>query len=369
MMEVMALVQLDKDSYTPLYMQFYKILKDIIARSPAGTNLPPERALCEQYGLDRVTVRKALAMLADEKLIERKQGRGTRILSTPQEPGEKKCILFALYHGLHLVDRIGEPFYARSMEELERMLHARGERLAYCKVRQNDNLQDICDHLSVKGIIIAGMPDEQLIAQCRKLTIPIVAYNSRIDRLPCILADNESGAAAAASYLLSLGHREIGYFYVPEYANSEKRLKQFSRTLQESHLSDVCLRLVEGDWTEIGGYFAMKKLLAEHPSVTAIFAGNDSMALGALRALSEAGISVPERISVIGFDGIPQSMAAVPPLTTFQVDVHAMVEAACMMLFHLLSGGSCEGMQTTVSAKFLLRNSTGPVPKEAGTTI
>ena len=77
-----------------------------------------------------------------------------------------------------------------------------------------------------------------------------------------------------------------------------------------------------------------------------------------LRALDKAGIPVPERMSVVGFDGIAQSSATKPPLTTFQVDIHAMTEATCMMLYHILSGGSCEGMQTVVSAKLLLRSST-----------
>jgi len=351
--------QLDRSNYTPLYMQFYHLLKQIVMDSVTGTNLPPERVLCEQYKVDRVTVRKALAMLAEEKLIERKQGRGTRILGAPENPATPEgSILFALYHGAHLVDRIGEPFYARSMDILERALHQKGERLVYSKVRREDNLAALCERLLVKGVIMAGMPDEQITDQCLALSMPIVAYNNRINGMPCVLADNESGAAAAASHLLSLGHRQIGFFHVPEYANSERRLKQFLRTLREAQLPEDALHIIEGDWTELGGYFAMKKILAEHPGVTAVFAGNDSMAIGALRALDKAGIPVPERMSVVGFDGIAQSSATKPPLTTFQVDIHAMTEATCMMLYHILSGGSCEGMQTVVSAKLLLRSST-----------
>jgi DNA-binding LacI/PurR family transcriptional regulator len=351
--------ELNRKDYTPLYMQFYHLLKDMIAKAVPGTHLPPERVLCEQYRVDRVTVRKALAMLADERLIERRQGRGTRILGTSDNAAEPEgSILFALYHGTHLVDRIGEPFYARSMDMLERALHQKGERLVYSKVRREDNLAALCERLLVKGIILAGMPDEQLDAQCRALSVPIVAYNNRMNGMPCVLADNESGAATAASHLLSLGHRAIGYFHVPEYANSERRLKQFARTLRDAQFPEDCLHIVEGDWTELGGYFAMERILAEHPAVTAVFAGNDSMAIGALRALDKAGITVPKQMSVVGFDGIAQSTATKPPLTTFQVDISAMTEAACMMLFHILAGGSCEGMQTIVSAKLLLRGST-----------
>ena len=357
------MAELDRNSYTPLYMQFYLLLKQIIVTSVPGVHLPPERALCEQYQVDRVTVRKALQMLADEKLIERRQGRGTRILAVPETPAAPEgSVLFALYHGAHLVDRIGEPFYARTMDVLERMLHAKGERMVYSKVRREDNLKDVCDRLMVKGVVMAGMPDEQLTAQCASLSVPVVAYNSRINGLPCVLADNENGAGDAATHLYTLGHRRFGFFNVPQYANSERRLKQFTRTLRDAQVSEDAIHIEEGDWTELGGYFAMNRLLETHPDVTAVFAGNDSMAIGALKALHKAGMAVPERMSVVGFDGITQSAHTAPPLTTFQVDVNAMAEAALMMLFHILSGGSCDGMQTVVSAKFILRETTGVCP-------
>jgi DNA-binding LacI/PurR family transcriptional regulator len=357
---------LNRDDFTPLYVQFYQLLKEVIAESTPGTNLPPERVLCEKYGVDRVTVRKSLAMLADEKLIERKQGRGTRILGKTLETPvhQEGSILFALCQGNHLADRIGEPFYARSMDELERTLHRMGERLVYSKIRESDSLKALCKRLVVKGVILAGMPSDAITAQLNDMDVPVIIYNSRINGLPSVQADNEIGSSLAVSHLVSLGHKHIGYFLVPGYANSEKRLQQFTRTLSEASLVDDSLHIVNGDWTELGGYFAMKHILAEHPRVTAVFTGNDAMAIGALRALDEANIPVPEKMSVIGFDGIALSTSTKPPLTTMQVDVHTMIEAACMMLFHELAGVSCRDMQIIVSTKLLIAQSTAPCPKE-----
>ena len=71
---------IDRNDFTPLYVQVYDLLKKELVHYPIGTNIPPERNLCEMYDVDRVTIRKALAMLSDEGYIERRQGRGTKVV-------------------------------------------------------------------------------------------------------------------------------------------------------------------------------------------------------------------------------------------------------------------------------------------------
>lgn len=348
---------LNKEGYTPLYLQLHDLLKEALKKLPVGSNLPPERALCEQYDLDRVTVRKALSLLQEEGLIERKQGRGTRVLRHPGE-GTGGTILFVLYHGAHLVDRLGEPFYARSMDALEKRLQRLGKRLVYSKVLRDDDLTRVCRQLEAQGVIVAGTLDERMIEQCTKLNLPIVGYNTRIGEMPSVMADNEDGAALSAQHLLALGHRRFGFINVSGYINSEKRLSRFRSEIRKAGLSDDALKVIEGDWTEESGYRAAQALLCAEPRITALFGGNDSMAIGAMRAFQAQGIRVPEDLSIIGFDGNAQSALTTPPLTTLQVDVKVMAEAASMLLKHMMDGGATSGIHAVVSAEFIIRGTT-----------
>ena len=352
-------MQLDRQSPTPLYKQLYEIIKSEIENIPIGANMPPERQLCERHQLDRVTVRKALALLTNEGYIERKQGRGTCVVRHPGSMTQE-TILFILYHGTHLVDRFGEPFYARTMDALEKRLQRTGKRLVYSKLRRDESLSHLCAQLEVQGALIAGTLDERMQEQCRESKLPIVGYNTRIGNLPSVMADNEDGAAISAQHLLSLGHRRIGFINVPGFINSEKRLSRFQSEMRKQGLGEQALVVEHGDWTEQGGYLAAMNMLRRAPDITALFGGNDSMAIGALRAAQECGRNVPADLSVIGFDGIAQSALTNPPLTTLQVDVGVMAEAACMLLTHVLKEGVSSGIHAVVSAELVLRGSTGP---------
>lgn len=354
---------LDRQSHTPLYVQFYEILRDRLKSIPVGSNMPPERQLCEEYKLDRVTVRKALSRLTEENYIERKRGRGTRVLRHPRNAETGGSILFVLYHGAHLVDRLGEPFYARSMDALEKYLQRSGKRLVYSKLRREDSLQELCDMLEAQGVILAGTVDERMSEQCRALRIPIVGYNTRITGFPSVQADNEDGAAISARHFIDHGHRRIGFINVPGYINSEKRLSRFQSEIRKAGLDESALVVREGDWSEQGGYLAATSLLTSAPGITALFGGNDSMAIGAMRAAQELGLVIPDDLSVIGFDGIAQSQLTPVPLTTLQVDIGAMAEAACMLLFHIMNEGTISEnagrIHAVVSVEFMVRASTG----------
>jgi len=355
---------LDRQDHTPLYVQFYKVLRDRLKSVPIGANLPPERQLCEEYKLDRVTVRKALSMLTEERFVERKQGRGTCVLRHPSDAEPAGPVLFVLYHGAHLVDRLGEPFYARSIDALEKNLQRSGKRLVYSKLRREDDLQELCDMLEAQGVILAGTVDERVAEQCRALQIPLVGYNTRIAGFSSVEADNEDGAAMSAQHLIGLGHRRIGFINVPGNINSEKRLSRFQSEIRKAGFEEHALVIREGDWSEQGGYRAANDLLTAAPDVTALFGGNDSMAIGAMRAAQELALAVPGDLSVIGFDGIAQSQLTPVALTTLQVDVKAMAEAACMLLAHVTREGaaseSAGRIHAVVSAEFVLRASTAP---------
>lgn len=355
---------INSNNYTPLYMQFHDLLLKDLINYPIGSNIPPERTLCEKHSLDRVTVRKALSILAKEGYIERKQGRGTTVLRHDRPQSGR--VLFLLCQGAHMVDRLGEPFYARSLDALEERLQKTGMHLLYSKFLLGDNLVQLCQSLDAQAIILAGTPDSTMLEQCSSLRIPIIAYNTYIDDFPSIIVDNDGGAATSSKHLIALGHQQIGFIHVPGYINSDKRLTRFKLEIHNAGLSEQNLHIEEGDWSEESGYRAAQRLLSgTHPRVTAIFGGNDSMAIGALRAAQELGLRVPEDLSIIGFDGIVQSSLIHPALTTSKVDINSMAEAACMLLNHVMANGIRRGIHAMVSTEFLVRGSTAvPASKQ-----
>lgn len=130
-----------------------------------------------------------------------------------------------------------------------------------------------------------------------------------------VTSDNEGGGRLAAKYLLSLGHKRLAHITGPNVqGNLNERTRGFTRGIEAAGAAGpVVLR---GRHTMEGGFELTRKLLASKARVTGVFAGNDAMAFGCLRALIEAGVRVPEEMSLIGFDNLEMSAVTMPPLTT-----------------------------------------------------
>jgi len=352
-------MEIDRSNHTPIYLQFYKILKEKIMECAPGDTIPPERVLCEQYSVDRTTVRRALAMLAKEKLIERKRGSGTRVLPRPTDTSDGNTVLFCLYHSTSHTERLSEPFYARSIDAFEQYLRKFDKRIVYSSLRSDEDIAALYRQFNALAIILAGAVDDAMVTQCLDLPVSVVTYNNRTNGLSSALSDNAQGTQMAAEHLLALNHRKIGFIDVQGYYNASVRLDAFRNTLLRNAMPSDTLCIAEGNWSEQSGYAAMKELLAKHPDMTALYAGNDSMAIGAIRAAQQAGLRVPDDISVIGFDDIPQASTNTPALTTVRVDISAMVEATYMLLFNINEEKHRAKIHTIASTKLIVRDSTG----------
>jgi DNA-binding LacI/PurR family transcriptional regulator len=184
--------------------------------------------------------------------------------------------------------------------------------------------------------------------------------------LAAVNADQEVGARTATAYLLSAGHHSV--FHVsgpPEWHESNARLAGWRSTLQEAGAEVV--PVLSGDWTARSGYEA-GRVLARIPEATAIFAANDQMALGVLRALHEHGRRVPEDVSVVGFDDIPEAAYFTPPLTTVHQDFDQVGRSSLKLLLDQMSSGARSGEQVVVPSELVVRQSTlSPLPGPEGT--
>ncbi|MCC9706790.1 LacI family DNA-binding transcriptional regulator [Streptomyces sp. MNU76] len=197
----------------------------------------------------------------------------------------------------------------------------------------------------------------------------VVADSDAGDRYTVVDTDQAGGARDAVRHLLELGHGTVWHLAGPEDSfAAQRRANAWRATLAEAGVADAP-PLVRGDWSAESGYRAGLRI-AEEADCTAVFVANDQMALGLLRALNERGRRVPEDVSVVGFDDIPEAASFLPPLTTVHQDFAEVgrlcVEGAPQDAGGWARGDETEGHGTTlVPTRLVRRRSTAPPPGSA----
>jgi DNA-binding LacI/PurR family transcriptional regulator len=177
-----------------------------------------------------------------------------------------------------------------------------------------------------------------------------------------VAVDNEAGAAMATRYLLGLGHKTVHHIAGPAAnLDSQERVAGWRKALREAGAPEPTV--LAGDWSAASGY-ELSCQLADEPAVTAILCGNDTMALGALRGLSERGLRVPGDVSVVGFDDIPEASYYPPPLTTVRQDFGEVGRQALSALLERMSGASAAGLRDRVATELIVRKSAAEPPAE-----
>ena len=175
--------------------------------------------------------------------------------------------------------------------------------------------------------------------------------------VPVIAVDQYDGARRATEHLLALGHPTVWHVAGPaDWLESLDRERGWRETLQR-HGARVP-SVVRGDWSPRSGYEA-GQLLAKKGNVEAVFVANDQMALGLLRAFTEAGLSVPRDVRVAGFDDVPEAAYFPPPLTTVRQDFIEVGRRTFRLLAERMDGGA-EGARHLVVPELIVRESTGP---------
>jgi DNA-binding LacI/PurR family transcriptional regulator len=212
----------------------------------------------------------------------------------------------------------------------------------------------------VEGIIVIAPQTSavEALSHC-PADIPLVAMGCRTSPPVCSVAvDNAEGAAQATRYLLGQGHRTVHHLSGPaSWLDAQARLDGWRAALAEAGVPEP--ELLAGDWSSASGYELGHQIAADD-SVTAVFCANDPMALGLLRALSEQGRRVPEDVSVIGFDDIPEAGFFLPPLTTVRQDFGELGRRALDALVGLIYDQDQTASVDPVAPQFVVRSSTGP---------
>lgn len=225
---------------------------------------------------------------------------------------------------------------------------------------------------SVEGCV-AIAPQRSLVEALAALPGPqplVAIEGGEGSGLPVVCVDQTQGAHDAVRHLLGLGHATVHHIEGdPLWLESEARVVGWRRTLEEA--GAPVPKPLQGDWSPRSGYELGRVLVARRTAgerVTAVFVGNDQMAIGVLRALHEAGLSVPGDVSVVGFDDIPEAEYLTPSLTTVSQDFTQVGrESLALLLGEIGSGrnGSARhsgAARRVVPAELRIRGSSGPPP-------
>ena len=247
----------------------------------------------------------------------------------------------------------------------------RGYFLLAASAEQESDASALCDELLSSGrvdglLAINPYADgryhcfEQLITQ----GAAIVYYG--VGRLrtgvSAVGLDDENGAYQLARHLIQLGHRHIAMLTGPRNEDCvQDRSAGFERALQEAGLSASSDFMWMGDWSATSGYQAMQQWRASGANFTALFAQNDRMAVGAIKAARDRGLRVPQDLAVVGFDDMPLASYFDPPLTTIRQDFFEQGRRGARILIEKIENPSRPPERVVVPARLVIRESCGAI--------
>jgi LacI family transcriptional regulator len=191
---------------------------------------------------------------------------------------------------------------------------------------------------------------------------PIVAVDPHTgpSSLPTVESDNLRGAQLATEHLIGLGHRRIAMVTGrPDLQSAQLREQGYRQALQSAGIPIDEELLQVGDYQPEASAEATRRLLAAADSPTAIFAANDVAAIAAVAVAGERGLRVPDDLSIVGFDNIPESALCTPSLTTVDQRIRQMGHDALQLLVHLIRGDTVESTHITLATDLVVRQSTG----------
>ncbi|MET8911873.1 LacI family DNA-binding transcriptional regulator [Micromonospora sp. NPDC004551] len=264
---------------------------------------------------------------------------------------------------------LDSPWAVEIIRGVEDVAHAAGIGTVVSAIhRRSSSARQWLDNLrtrSTQGVIfVTSTLEPPLQAELRRLNIPVVIVDPAgvpPQEAPTVGATNWAGSLGATEYLLGLGHRRIGFIAgPPQLMCSRARLDGY-RTALESAGTRVAEELIRpGNFYHEAGFAAGNQLLRLPEPPTAIFAASDQMALGVYEAVRRRGLRVPDDVSVVGFDDLPEARWCSPPLTTVRQPLAKMGLLAARTVLRLAQGERIESPRVELATELVVRDSAAP---------
>ena len=267
-----------------------------------------------------------------------------------------------------ILPRLDDEYFLPILEGVALVLREAGVRLVLTSSNYEPEeevhwIDTLTDH-SMDGILVV-LPSEEAIEHLERSGLPFVLIHSQgglLSPAPSVRITSWEGGFVATTHLINLGHRRIAYIGKTAPARDAiERIAGYRAALDSAHLPIDPQLQCDGNFTEADGYTATKALLELAEPPTAIFAGNDRQAAGVYRALHEHGLSVPNQMSVIGFDNLPFTEVLSPPLTTVHAPRLELGRTAAAMLLRQINGEALDMPRVVLPTQFIERQSCRPL--------
>ena len=249
---------------------------------------------------------------------------------------------------------------------LNEVCKERGYRLSMESVHDPPGVDDYLNLAKSKRIdsmiVINPRKGDAALRKVVESKFPVLISGSSERPKESAIATHESQAGhKATSHLIALGHQRIAHIGHAslDYVAVNRRLEGYRDALDAAKLPFNQALVAQGDFTSESGYLAMKRILASNAQPTALFAGNDTIAIGAMLAIREAGLSVPEDFAVVGYDDLPIAAYACPPLTTIRTHAFEQGKLLAEAVIRLMDKERIGSRQDVLPLELIIRESCG----------
>jgi len=265
-----------------------------------------------------------------------------------------------------IITHASDPFLARLVLGVEETARRNGYTVflssSYGNAEREEEVMRSFYERRVSGVIVTGSKiDVGYLELCQRYPMPVVLTNCYTYPYS-VLTDNRSGAEQAVEHLVQLGHRRIAYAanLTSPRSNSD-RFAGYQAVLARHQIPLDKSLIIQGDGTLAGGDQIGQQLMALSPPPTAVFCFNDVTALGVLHAFAQAGWSVPDHCSLVGFDDLEMASFSCPPLTTVRQPSYHLGQCAMRMALQLIQGQD-DVQPEVLAAELVVRQTSGPAP-------
>ncbi|MEO0572809.1 MAG: LacI family DNA-binding transcriptional regulator [Bacteroidota bacterium] len=242
-----------------------------------------------------------------------------------------------------IIPDISNPFFANLARTVEEELRSRGKMVLLCDTKDDTNLEEesiaLLKGRKVDGLLVAPVGKESRhFIESTALPVVLIDRYFEDQDIPFVTTDNFFGAYQATSFLIEKGHQNIACIQgLTETTPNDNRVKGYQKAMKNYGLLER-MKVVGDDYSLENGYENTKELLARPDAPTALFALNNQIAMGCMKALKENGFHIPKEISLIAFDEQPYFELLSPPLTAIKQPMEAIGKVAVEILFELLEG-------------------------------
>lgn len=277
-----------------------------------------------------------------------------------------RMIGLVLPHSVSLL--FTDPYFPQLLKGISQACNQYDYTLAFFLVSSKKEEEKILKRMPNKGLLDGVLVqsghhgDQGIIGHMIDADIPQVVLGRpfRSDNVSYVDVDNVRAAYHAVSHLVRLGYQRIATITGPLKSTAGlDRLEGYTKVIEERGNGIHQDLIVEGDFTELGGYYAMKNLLQKHPD--AVFVASDTMAMGAIRAIKEHHLKVPEDIAIIGFDDLPMMTLTEVELTTVRQPVIEMGHKSVELLLDLIENGTQPPRHMILDSKLVVRTTCGSI--------